>query len=425
MNDTKHVRPGPGPTYPWLVVGLLWFCGFFNYADRQAVFSVFPLIGEEFHLTNEQLGAIGSSFMIVYALSAPLAGYVVDRLSRRLLIPLGLGLWSLICAATGTARSFGALLAYRAAEGLGESFYFPASMSLIAGFHGPATRSRAMSVHQTSVYAGTAAGGILAGYIGQRHGWRAPFLTLGLIGLAYATALPFLLREPDADKPKVRRDEIDEIATFPTGPGFRDNLAAVLGVPAALMLLAVFAGANFVAATLLAWLPGFVKLHHGLDLAQAATVAGLYFPAGNAVGALCGGALADAIARRLRGGRVLVQAAGLILGAPCVWVAGTSTSLGMLQAALVGIGLCKGVYDANIFASVYDVVRAEVRGTAAGLMNTVAWTAGSAAPYLVGRLSQTYGLGAVIGWTAAVYLAAGLLALGAAGVVASTRLEPA
>ena len=48
----------------------------------------------------------------------------------------------------------------------------------------------------------------------------------------------------------------------------------------------------------------------------------------------------------------------------------------MLMAALIGAGFCKGIYDANIFASLFDVVRPEDRGTAAGLMNTVGWTGG-------------------------------------------------
>ena len=413
MTNVESQRP-VGPFYPWTLVGTLWFCGFFNYADRQAVFSVFPLIGEEFRLSNVQKGAIGSAFMVVYAVSAPVAGFVVDRVSRRWLIPIGLGLWSLVCVLTGIVRSYGELLFCRASEGLGESFYVPASMSLMADYHGPGTRSKAMSLHQTSVYAGTAAGGILAGYLGEHYGWRVPFLALGLIGLGYAILLPLVLVEP-------RRGaaESGEAPTPP--PALWVSLGAVLGVPSAVMLLAVFAGANFVAATLLTWLPDFVKTHHGLDLTHAATVAGLFFPAGNAVGAVFGGALADAAARRARGGRVVVQAVGLFLGAPCVWVAGTTASLPVLQAALVGIGLCKGVYDANIFASVYDVVPAAVRGTAAGLMNTVAWTAGSAAPLLVGWLSQRHGLGAVIAWTASVYLAAGVLALVASWLTATDR----
>jgi MFS family permease len=55
---------------------LLWCCGFLNYADRQAVFSVFPLLGEEFGLSNVEKGAVGSAFMVVYAAAAPFAGFL-------------------------------------------------------------------------------------------------------------------------------------------------------------------------------------------------------------------------------------------------------------------------------------------------------------------------------------------------------------
>ena len=421
MATVKDARSA-SRVYPWSVVAMLWFCGFFNYADRQAIFSVLDLIGQEYKLDNLDKGAIGSSFMIVYAVSAPLAGFVVDRVSRRWLIPAGLAFWSLICAATGSARSYGQLLFYRAAEGLGESFYFPASMSILADYHGPRSRSRAMSIHQTSVYAGTAAGGILAGYLGKNYGWRSPFLILGMIGLAYSAMLPFLLVEPkrgaaEESTEPLADQELDKPIEAKAG-GLFENILAVIRIPAAAMLLAVFAGANFVAATLLAWLPSFVKEQHGLDIFAAATVAGLFFPLGNAVGALYGGVVADIAARRVRGGRVLVQASGLLLGAPFVWIAGRTSSLLTLQLALVMIGACKGMYDANIFASVYDVVTTRVRGTAAGLMNTVAWSAGSAAPALVGWLSREHGLSAVIAWTAGVYAVAGLLALVAAYLVA-------
>jgi MFS family permease len=180
---------GSGRVYPWVVVGLLWFCGFFNYADRQAVYSVFPLIKSEFGLSQEQLGYLGSAFMLVYALTSPFSGYTVDLLPRRLLITLGLTFWSLICAATALSRSFFQLIFFRAAEGLGESFYFPASMSILADYHGARTRSRALGIHQTSVYLGTAGGAVLAGYLGQTLGWRSPFWVLGLSGVAYAVLL--------------------------------------------------------------------------------------------------------------------------------------------------------------------------------------------------------------------------------------------
>ncbi len=70
-------------------------------------------------------------------LTSPFTGYTVDLLSRRLLIPLGLAFWSLICAATAFSRNFVQLILLRGAEGLGESFYFPASMSMLADYHGP------------------------------------------------------------------------------------------------------------------------------------------------------------------------------------------------------------------------------------------------------------------------------------------------
>ena len=92
--DSSRSRIGSGRVYPWVVVGLLWFCGFFNYADRQAVYSVFPLLKSEFGLSQRQLGYLGSAFMLVYALTSPFSGYTVDLLPRRLLITLGLTFWS-------------------------------------------------------------------------------------------------------------------------------------------------------------------------------------------------------------------------------------------------------------------------------------------------------------------------------------------
>src|SRR5437588_208914 len=58
--------------YKWLVVALLWVVCFFNYADRQAIFSVFPLLKSEMNLSDVQLGIVGSSFMWVYSVAGVL-----------------------------------------------------------------------------------------------------------------------------------------------------------------------------------------------------------------------------------------------------------------------------------------------------------------------------------------------------------------
>ncbi|HMB29902.1 MAG TPA: MFS transporter, partial [Blastocatellia bacterium] len=103
--------------YKWFVVAILWFVCFFNYADRQAIFSVFDPIKGEMRLSDAQLGVIGASFMWVYAAAAPLAGLIGDRFRRKTLILGGLIFWSLITVATAFSKNYTQLVICRALEG--------------------------------------------------------------------------------------------------------------------------------------------------------------------------------------------------------------------------------------------------------------------------------------------------------------------
>ncbi len=403
--STRAVAPG---IYRWQVVGLLWGISLFNYADRQAIFSVFPLLEKELGLTPVQLGLLGSSFAWVYGLCSPLAGVIVDRVRRVSAILGGLAAWSVICTATALARGFGAILFFRAAEGLGECFYFPASMSFLSGYHGPRTRSRAMGLHQTSVYAGTILGGFFAGWIGQHYGWRWSFLTFGGLGMIYAVILRPLLIEPPREVAEPRRP--------------LEGLAAIWRAPAARRLALAFLLANFVAVVLLSWMPKYLYDKFGLSLAMAGLAATLSVQLASLAGSAAGGWLADAWQRRAPGGRITVQALAILSGAPFVVLCGLTSSTRWLAVALTAWGFCKGLYDSNIFASVYDVVPAEVRGSAAGAMNAVGWIGGGSAPLAIGWLSQGLGLGPAIALTAAVYVAASASLLSAARLVRSQAL---
>jgi MFS family permease len=84
---------------------MLWFVCLFNYAVRQAIFSIFPVLQGEMHLSDYQLGIVASSFMWVYAAGAPLAGMIGDRFNRKRLILGGLIFWSLITIATALSRT--------------------------------------------------------------------------------------------------------------------------------------------------------------------------------------------------------------------------------------------------------------------------------------------------------------------------------
>ena len=402
MNPTM---PSPSVRYRWTVVAMLWLICFFNYADRQAIFSVFPLLQREWGLSPVQLGLLGSSFAWVYGLSGPVAGLVVDRVRRKTAILSGLQFWSIICAASALSRNFRQLVLFRAAEGLGEAVYYPASTSLISDYHGNRTRSRALGILVTSVYAGTVGGGLWAGIMAERYGWRLSFTVLGALGCILGLALLGVLREiprGSAEERPIREEHLS----------LREELLAVVRVPTALTLMLVFICANFVALTLLTWMPAYLYGRFHLSLGRAALIATVYPQGGSMCGAFFGGYLADKLARFTPRGRMATQAIGVFCGAPFVLLCGLTGSLQVAIAALVCWGFLKGMYDANIFASAFDVVRPGARGTVSGLMNCTGWLiGGGAAPLAIGLLSRHLGLGPAVASSALAYVFAGILLL--------------
>jgi MFS family permease len=401
------------PRYKWWVVAMLWLISFFNYADRQAIFSVFPLLEREMQLTPVQLGLLGSSFAWVYGLGAPFAGMIVDRVKRRTAILGGLQAWSIICVATVMSTNFRHLLFWRAAEGLGETFYYPASMSLISDYHGRDTRSRAMGLHQTSVYVGTIGGGFFAGLIGQYYGWRLSFVVFGGLGILLGVVLSRFLIEPVRGAADVAEVSGGHAAGVAGGglslPAF---LRLVARTPTLLCLMGAFMCANFVAVVLLSWMPKFLYDKFHMGLAMAGLTATIFVQLASMAGAPVGGWLADTWRKRTPRGRLLVQMIGVLGGAPFVALCGLTPSVRTLILALTVWGFFKGLYDANIFASVFDVVRPEARGTAAGFMNAVGWLAGGgSAPLVIGIIAQRESLGLAIALASTVYVAAGALLL--------------
>jgi MFS family permease len=395
-------------SYKWRVVAMLWFISFFNYADRQAIFSVFPLLEREMHLTPVQLGLLGSGFAWVYGLSAPFAGLLVDRVRRKTAILGGLHAWSLICMATVLSRNFRHLFLFRAAEGLGETFYFPASTSLISDYHGSETRSRALGLHQTAVYMGTIGGGYFAGLLAETYGWRLSFVVFGGLGVLLGFALNRFLIEPPRGATDVAT--IGAAATNAGGLGFGAFVRLAARTPTLLCLLGAFMCANFVAVVLLSWMPKFLFDRFHMGLAMSGLTATIFVQLASMAGAPIGGWLADAWRRRSPRGRMAVQAIGMFCGAPFVVVCGLTQSVGTLIIALTFWGFFKGLYDANIFASVFDVVPPDARGRAAGFMNMIGWLAGGgSAPLVIGLVASRSSLGLAMALASVVYVAAGLL----------------
>jgi len=383
-------------TYSWLVVAMLWFVCLLNYADRQAIFSIFSVLKQEFNMSDFQLGMIAGCFMWAYAVFGPLAGWITNLVSRSRVIVAALCFWSVVTGATAYAHNYHTLLWLRMLGGLGEAFYFPAAISLIAGCHGQATRSRAMAIHQSSVYVGTIVGGTISAYVAERFGWRLGFQVLGAAGILLAAILALVLRDPVT------------IPVVPTSkPRMRDlfhNIGTLLGNRPVLGMIAIFVGANFVAVIVLVWMPTLLlrKFHMHLGIAGFDSIA--YTQPASVVGVIAGGFLADFARSRNKGGRQLVQAIGLLGGVPFLFFTGHSATTGILLLSMAGFGLFKGLYDANIWASLYDFVPVDQRGLATGLMNSLGWLGAGFAPIAVAVASAHYSLSLCISMTAAIYL---------------------
>ncbi|MDR3708258.1 MAG: MFS transporter [Capsulimonadaceae bacterium] len=406
--------PTPGRSYPWAVVGMLWSVCFFNYADRQSIFAVFPVLEHEFHFTKYDLGLIASVFMWLYAFAAPFAGYIGDRFRRKTLILGGCVFWSSVTAMTGLCRSLPSFVTVRALAGMGETFYFPASMSMLSDYHGPATRSRALSLHQSGVYAGTIAGSFLGALFAETIGWRAGFYVFGAAGALLSLMLFRFLREP-------LRETADTAASASEpAPKLLEAIVMVFKKPIGWLLMLAFAGANFVGAIFLSWTPSFLHDKFGFSLTKAALLgpAAIHLP--SIIGVPVAGWLADRLAKRLRGGRAIVQAIGLIAGASFVYLVGSTTSGSTILVAMMGFGVCKSFYDSGIFASLYDVVPVRARGTAAGVMNTVGWGGGALGPVAVGWLTMHGASGTQMGnMSHAIALSSSVYVFSAAVLIAA------
>lgn len=359
---------------------MMWFICFFNYADRQATSSVLPLLSQNFGFDDFQLGIIGSAFAWIYAAIAPFAGMAADRTSRKKLITGACILWSFFTLATAWCGNFSSFVFVRALTGLAETFYFPAAMALISDFHGPATRSRAMSFHQSAVYAGTILGSWFAAIIAEKFGWNVPFLVFGPIGILLAVVISQFLQEPT--RGMAENELVETPASIP------ETLKIIFSAPAAIFLMAAFLCANFVAFIFLTWTPTFLfnKFHYSLS--AAGLTGAVFINLASAVSVPIAGLLADKWSRRFAGGRMLVQLLGLLAGAAFVFLIGKTESIGILVIGMTCFGICKGFYDSGIFASLYDVVEPRARGTAAGLMNTVGWGGGALGPVFVGYVSK-------------------------------------
>ena len=179
-------------SYPWIVVGLLWFVALLNYLDRQMLSTMKPAMMVDIPelAKAENFGLLMAIFLWIYALMSPISGIIADRLNRKRMIIGSLFVWSGVTMAMGYATTFNQIYVLRGIMGFSEAFYIPAALSLIADYHQGNTRSFAIAIHTTGIYLGQALGGFGA-TISKHFSWHFTFHSVGLLGVIYSIILIF------------------------------------------------------------------------------------------------------------------------------------------------------------------------------------------------------------------------------------------
>ena len=187
--------------------------------------------------------------------------------------------------------------------------------------------------------------------------------------------------------------------------------------PTALLLTVGFTAIVMVNNAYVFWAPAFVEEKFDLSVTLAGGYSMFYHHLAALLGVLLGGSLSDFIARRRRQFRLELQSTAMLLGVPAILWMGLAESLTATCIAMATVGLCRGLYESNTHASLFDVIPPRYRASAVGLMVMAAFLAGSVSPWLLGQCRElipnnhglSYGFAALSG----AYLIGGLAVLAA------------
>lgn len=385
------------PFYKWEVVLLLWVAFFLNQADRQAFNIVLPQIQEHLGASDSTMGLIAMLFNVFYALTVPFAGYFADRMSRSRQIWVSTLIFSTATFFTGLSGGIFWFILFRCfGMGIGQGLFGPTYTGIIAEYHDTKTRARAMSLHQTSYYIGVITCGFLAGWVAEKLGWQYAFYIFGGIGILFTAILALRLK----DKPKdISTDSSSVISTEAKGraeksPTLFQAIAAIFKVPTAVCMLVAYIGLIFGLNGYLTWMPKYLKETFDLSLTSAGFHSMFWTHAAAFFGVLAAGAMSDKMAAKQGGARnrLVLQAGGLLLAAPCIAIMGLSHSFLAVCVALAGFGFFRAFFDAGTYAVLYDVIEPKYYSISSAVLILFGFGIGSLAPWILGMISDSVGL---------------------------------
>jgi len=193
-----------------------------SFVDRQIVAVLGVQIRDSLMLSNFQIGLLyGPAFSFIYAIAGIPMGRLADKTSRKLMICLGLFIWSFMTLISGFAASFAFLITARLFVGLSQAMLSPAVYSFMADEFPAEKRATIFSIYASGIFIGIGLSFLAGGSISMQYDWRMAMVAAGLPGILLAPVAWWYLREParkaktDAYSPNVF-SELSEMLKKPT-----------------------------------------------------------------------------------------------------------------------------------------------------------------------------------------------------------------
>ncbi len=334
----------------WLLI-ILMFVNIGNYLDRQLIFSLFPLLKEQFQPSDFQLGLLGTVFMLAFAMATIPFGLLADRWSKLKLITIGMVFWSFFTFLSGLSRNFFHLIAARGLIGIGGASFEPAAVSLITENYDDSYRGRALGIMKTGMWVGGMMGLMLGGVLGSSIGWRSTLFLAAIPGFILAFFTWNLDYEHSLDQGN--EQYVKERKAFDW------NL---------LVVLIIIGGSfgTFSSGAFIAWVTTFIVRYGYYDLSTAAILLGGIATIFGLAGVLVGSSISDRLYQKNNSGRVLTVAIGMLISIPFICM-----SIFAPNRTILLIGIAFGTffmawYHGPIMAALMDAVAPHTRGAMIG-----------------------------------------------------------
>lgn len=365
-----------------------------NYIDRGTVAVANLNIRQEFGLNGTAIGGLISAWSLAYALSQLPAGYFVDRLGSRWTLAAATFVWSIAQAAGGLANSFMQLTLTRALLGIGESPAVVGSTRVTRNWYPPKERGKPTGGYIGATVLGPAIGPPILTALMLAFGWRAMFLTMGIVGVVGAIVWYWVYRDiehremPADDRVYVREDDVEATSNI----RFREWLGLFHYRTVWGLTLGSF-GLGYMLWIYFGWLPALLEMRYHVGIAQTGYLASLPW-LGGIVGAICCGIISDWWAKR-GSDPVMCRKVPTVLGlcAMAVSIALMSQMESVAWALVCGsVVMFFGVISTTgLWALVTVLSPAQFTGSVAAIPNCGAYLGATCSPILTGFLLDKTG----------------------------------